>query len=135
MRASVRAELVSGQTWRFYFSRWQKDAICGCFSLMTSLAVSSNAIRVQVGASIGELRILEAQFASAVKAGWLELAEQEVHVVHAVLLSSVEQFAVEEAFHVRIGFYRENIRDLVEESFALSTRIIAPARNGCRRDV
>ncbi|MEV0488045.1 hypothetical protein AB0I69_46555 [Streptomyces sp. NPDC050508] len=39
---------------------------------------------------------------------------EELHIVHAVLLSVCNMFASEEAFHIRIGFFRENARAVAD---------------------
>ncbi|MGW2802439.1 hypothetical protein [Streptomyces sp. NPDC001269] len=37
---------------------------------------------------------------------------EELHILHAVLLSVHSMFASEEAFHTQLGFYRENTFEL-----------------------
>ena len=39
---------------------------------------------------------------------------EELHVVHSVLLAVCNMFASEEAFHIRIGFFRENALTLAD---------------------
>ncbi|MEU1463546.1 hypothetical protein ABZ467_23160 [Streptomyces sp. NPDC005727] len=55
------------------------------------------------------------------------LSLEDLHILHAVLLSVHSMFASEEAFHTQLGFYRENAYDLagglvkaVEEAAAAS---------------
>ncbi|MEU1406283.1 hypothetical protein ABZ471_28635 [Streptomyces sp. NPDC005728] len=40
------------------------------------------------------------------------LSLEELHILHAVLLSVYSMFASEEAFNTQLGFYRENAYDL-----------------------
>ena len=42
------------------------------------------------------------------------LSTEDLHVLHSVLLSTYSMFASDEAFHVQLGFYRENVLALAQ---------------------
>lgn len=42
------------------------------------------------------------------------LSAEDLHVLHSVLLSTYSMFASDEAFHVQLGFYRENVLALAQ---------------------
>lgn len=67
------------------------------------------ALTVWAGCDKGRLEQLHHRLSSD---DTVVLSLEELHILHAVLLSVYSMFASEEAFNTQLGFYRENAYDL-----------------------
>lgn len=56
------------------------------------------------------------------------LSPEELHILHAVLLSVHSMFASEESFHEQLGFYRENV-------YGLANGLVMAVRDAAATDI
>jgi hypothetical protein len=114
MRSQVRANKKSGSSIAFRFTPPQRDAILSVIELMLSLPISECEFQVQVGSRRQELEWTETCLQHLKDAEEIDFSMIEVHLIHSALMAARNQFAREEDFYIRIGFFRDNITGLAQ---------------------
>lgn len=111
MRAKIKIEPLDDGRYLLNLSDPQRAAILTTLELLLSRSISAEALIVQTGANRTELQTLASRLST--DTGDRALSAMDIHVLHATLTSSLNQFAdSEEDFYIRVGFFRENILDL-----------------------
>ncbi|WP_422742389.1 hypothetical protein ACN27B_29045 [Micromonospora sp. WMMD754] len=112
MRTQVRAGSRTEAGVALRFTAPQRDAILSVAELMRSLSIGAAEFETQVGGSREDIERIESRLRQSADDAEIDLTMTEVHLIHAALMASHNQFAGEEDFYVRIGFFRENIAGL-----------------------
>ncbi len=109
-----------GDAYRPSFTPPQKLAITEILALVRDLRLPEAAIVLQVACSAAQLD----ELARKLQAEDAELSLPEMHVVLAALAVAPLAFpASEEAFHTRIGFFRENVAELARSLISAVARL------------
>lgn len=111
MRTKIRMTIAADQ-YSVAFTPSQREAVAECIALVQHLQLPDKAIALQAGCSKSELGELLAR----VRSGESTFPGEELHTMVAVLAVAPLAFPPsEEAFHSRIGFYREDVAELARE--------------------
>lgn len=106
----TRVDMVrDGETFRLTLKPQQRDLLESVLLFMAGRDEPESIMMVWTGASGQSLADLRSR---AVGGRSFTLSLGELHVVHATLLAIKSLFVSEEDFHVKIGFFRENIDEL-----------------------
>lgn len=110
MRTAVRVERSGEGRYRLLLTPAQRDLMRTVVEVMELIDRPDAVLQVQTGTTRAGLAALGRRLdARSVD----DLTVADLHALHAVLTVAGRQFPPsEEAFHLRVGFYRENATDL-----------------------
>lgn len=110
----------------------QSEAMCRALELLSSRDFTDAAITLQLGADRAEIAALIGRLSGHQEASQdVRLRASELHVLHGALTAAATMFLQrgggfsEEAFHHRLGFFRENFDSLalnIVETMSQATR-------------
>lgn len=112
MRTQVKVAEGTGTGVALSFTVQQRDAILSVAELMRDLPISALEFEAQVGGSREDVGQIESRLRDSGDGAAVGLSMTELHLIHAMLMASQNQFASEEDFYVRVGFFRDNITGL-----------------------
>ncbi|MFD3928371.1 hypothetical protein [Streptomyces sp. NPDC058614] len=89
----------------------QRDLLGEVLPWLTHRREGEPALTVRAGCGKERLEQLSATLQGAET---VVLSAEDLHILHSVLLSAYSMFASDEAFHVQLGFFRENALALAQ---------------------
>jgi hypothetical protein len=97
----------------------QTNVVRGSLLLLTALTLSPERMKIQFGFAKADFEELAARLAPLVRTGAeLTLTARDLRMVYLTLWQVPEMFGSEEAFYIRLGFFKE-------EAYAMARELLA----------